>query len=347
MCGPTIVSQSGIPAPSSQKAPIDVVLEPPSLLSRYACATLMTAIFGLWGRIAFYGHTGDGTYDESKAPGVGAEIHSWKVPMILTGSYLLGLPLLRMFTTKYLTPSVDVKLLLKETMVVYNCGQVLLNGWMVYRFLDAVINKQHPFIGDLYTVNTGATFGVWIHYMDKYLEFFDTFFMVLRGRMDQVSFLHLYHHVSIAWAWWFAIRCYPGGDAYFGALLNSLIHVMMYSYYALSLLKFPCPWKRFITQAQLLQFMSVVVYTGVSFVIVRKGGQAEAKHYACFAVQTFEMTSLFYLFSLFYSRAYKKKRAQLKRTSSESEVPEQSSISSDSSDDVASNSSSIEPKKEL
>ena len=79
-----------------------------------------------------------------------------------------------------------MKLLLKETMVVYNGGQVLLNGWMVYRFIDALVNKGHPFIGDLYTVNSGATFAVWIHYMDKYLEFFDTFFMVLRGRMDQV-----------------------------------------------------------------------------------------------------------------------------------------------------------------
>jgi len=240
-----------------------------------------------------------------------------------------------------------VKVLLKETMVVYNGGQVLLNGWMVYRFLDAVINKGHPFIGDLYTSNTGATFAVWIHYMDKYLEFFDTFFMVLRGRMDQVSFLHIYHHISIAWAWWFAMLCFPGGDAYFGALLNSWIHVMMYSYYTLSLLKFSCPWKRYITQAQLLQFTSVVVYTAFSFVVVYREGEAEARHYACFAVQTFEMVSLFYLFSLFYSRAYKKKKQeQLKRSSSMSEVPEQSSISSDSSDDAVSDSST-EGKKEL
>ena len=161
-------------------------MEPPSMLSRYACATMMAAIFGIWGKIAFYDHSGNGTYDESKAPGVGAEIHSWKVPMTLTTSYLVALPLLRMFSQRFLAPSVDVKVLLKETMVVYNGGQVLLNGWMVYRFLDAVINKGHPFIGDLYTSNTGATFAVWIHYMDKYLEFFDTFFMVLRGRMDQV-----------------------------------------------------------------------------------------------------------------------------------------------------------------
>ena len=134
--------------------------------------------------------------------------------------------------------------------------------------------------------------------------------------------------------------CYPGGDAYFGALLNSCIHVMMYSYYTLSLLKFSCPWKRYITQAQLLQFMSVVVYTAVSFVIVYREGKAESKHYACFVVQTFEMVSMFYLFSLFYSKAYKKKKQleQLKRTMSELDFPEQSLISSDSSDDAVSNS---------
>ena len=184
MCGPTITSKSKIQA--SSKAPVDVVLEPPSMLSRYSCATAMLAIFGVWGKIAFYNHSGDGTYDESKAPGVGTEIHSWKIPLILTSCYLLGLPVLRMLTTKFLSPTMDVKLLLKETMIVYNGGQVLLNGWMVYRFLDAVINRGHPFIGDLFTVDTGATFAVWIHYMDKYLEFFDTIFMVLRGRMDQV-----------------------------------------------------------------------------------------------------------------------------------------------------------------
>ena len=182
MCGPTTLSKAGV---SAAKAPVDVVLEPPRLLSRYACAALMVSIFGLWGKLAFYEH-GEGIYDESRAPGVGSEVHSWKVPLTLTTSYLLVLPVLRMFAKKFLSETVNVKLLLKETMVVYNGGQVLLNGWMVYRFIDALVNKGHPFIGDLYTVNSGATFAVWIHYMDKYLEFFDTFFMVLRGRMDQV-----------------------------------------------------------------------------------------------------------------------------------------------------------------
>jgi len=341
MSGQTNIAKQHRAGAVEAKAPIDVVMEPPGLLSRYTCATIMAAIFGIWGKIAFYDHSGDGTYDEAKAPGVGSDIHSYKVPLTLTTAYLVALPVLRIFSKKFISENVDAKVLLKETMVVYNGGQVLLNAWMVYRFIDALVNRGHPFIGDLYTANTGTTFAVWIHYMDKYLEFFDTFFMVLRGRMDQVSFLHVYHHISITWAWWFAMRSWPAGDAYFGALLNSWIHVMMYSYYTLSLLKFPCPWKRSITQAQLLQFSAVVVYTMFSTYFVYKEGKAEAKHYACYFVQTFEMVSMLYLFSLFYSKAYKKR--QMKRISSELDVPEQSSISSDSSD----SSSGESNKKEL
>lgn len=141
----------------------------------------------------------------------------------------------------------------------------------------------------------------------------------------------MYHHVSISWAWWVAMTTWPGGDAYFGALLNSFIHVLMYSYYTMSLLKFSCPWKKYLTQAQLIQFTSVLVYTGFMTYFHRDG---EVKHWVTMAVQSFEMLSLFVLFTYFYAKAYKKKKESKKKldTNSESEsVPEQSSISSDSS----------------
>merc|ERR1712003_9074 len=115
---------------------------------------------------------------------------------------------------------------------------------------------------------------------------------------------------------------------------------MMYSYYTLSLMKFSCPWKLYLTQAQLIQFTSVLIYTAVSFSMVYRRGDATTRSYFCYGFQTFEMVSLFYLFSLFYSKAYKKKPI-MKRTSSELE-PEQSSLSSDSSI-----SSDGESKKEL
>lgn len=122
----------------------------------------------------------------------------------------------------------------------------------------------------------------------------------------QVSFLHVYHHTSIAWAWWFGIKLFPGGDAYFGALLNSWIHVMMYSYYTFSLLKISCPWKRYLTQAQLLQFASVVTYSVIGSTLYLPSGSW--REYTAHAIQDFEMISLFVLFLHFYRKAYSNKR---------------------------------------
>lgn len=159
-------------------AAVTAKLQEPSMAARYGCAAMMVATFMAWGKIVFV--------DEAEAPGLGSPLHGYKVPLFLTVGYLISLPLLKMFTNTFLSNSVDVKLLLKETMVIYNGGQVLLNGWMVYKMIKAVMYDGHPFFGDVHTI-TGASFAVWVHYMDKYLEFFDTFFMVLRGRMDQVS----------------------------------------------------------------------------------------------------------------------------------------------------------------
>jgi hypothetical protein len=125
----------------------------------------------------------------------------------------------------------------------------------------------------------------------------------------------VYHHFSIAWGWWIAISLFPGGDSYFGALLNSWIHVLMYSYYAFALMKIPCPWKKYLTQAQLLQFTSVVIYTFVSIQMWPKD-QREGKHIICAIVQVWEMTSLFVLFSFFYMKSYRNMK-DLKKASDE------------------------------
>lgn len=276
----------------------------PSLIARYTCVAVLLGFMAVWAKFTFV--------PENAIPGVHVPMHSWKGTLFLTVLYLVSLPVLRMFTDKFiLSSNIDVKLLLKESMIVYNVAQVILNGWMVYRFIDAVMNKGHPFIGDITTVNTGASYAVWVHYCDKYLEFFDTYFMVLRGKMNQVSFLHVYHHTTIAWAWYAAMSFFPGGDSYFGALFNSWIHVMMYSYYALALLRVPCPWKRFLTMAQLIQFLSVNVYTGFAYNYWDKSILTNY-HLLAMIIQLGEMTSLFVLFFSFYKKSYSNKKKKVK-----------------------------------
>jgi len=47
----------------------------------------------------------------------------------------------------------------------------------------------------------------------------------------------------------------PGGDGYFSAAQNSLVHVFMYSYYFFVTLGIQVPYKKYITQIQMLQFV--------------------------------------------------------------------------------------------
>jgi elongation of very long chain fatty acids protein 4 len=294
----------------------------PSTLARYTTASILIGCLSVW---AYYAYP-----PKDATPGLTVPMHSVNTTIALTAFYLISLPSLKWFTEKFLAPKYDMKLLLTESMVIYNVAQVALNGWMVYAMINAVVNGGHPFIGSRsisgVAIESGASYAVWVHYCDKYLEFFDTYFMVLRGKMDQVSFLHIYHHTTIAWAWWIALRYSPGGDIYFGALLNSIIHVMMYSYYALALMKVSCPWKRHLTKAQLLQFTSVVIYTAVTGYKHYYNVPHEAiegvqpsmqTYFICCAVQVFEMVSLFVLFSFFYKRKYSKKNKGVKESEDE------------------------------
>ena len=159
-----------------------------SLVARYVTAGITGAVFSVWGKATFI--------PESETPGAYVPMYSFHHVLYLTVGYLISLPLLKFVTEKYLAPNWDMKLLLKESMILYNVAQVALNGWMVWKFVDAVVNKGHPFIGDITTVKYGTVYAIWVHYCDKYLEFFDTYFMVLRGRMDQVC-IHTHTHTNI------------------------------------------------------------------------------------------------------------------------------------------------------
>lgn len=84
---------------------------------------------------------------------------------------------------------------------------------------------------------------------------------------------------------------------------------MMYSYYALSLMKISCPWKKYLTVAQLTQFATVIAYTGGSLYYLH--GNANWKHYLAYAIQVGEMSSLFFLFLHFYRKAYSNKKKEV------------------------------------
>ncbi|XP_061623827.1 elongation of very long chain fatty acids protein 7a isoform X3 [Phyllopteryx taeniolatus] len=138
---------------------------------------------------------------------------------------------------------------LKGVLVVYNFSVVALSLYMCYEM--------------------AAT--CWLYYFSKFIEMLDTIFFVLRKKNNQVTFLHVYHHSIMPFTWWFGVRFAPGGMGTFHAMLNCVVHVVMYSYYGLTALgpKYQkyLWWKKYLTTIQLIQFVMVTTHISQYFFI--------------------------------------------------------------------------------
>jgi elongation of very long chain fatty acids protein 4 len=117
---------------------------------------------------------------------------------------------------------------------------------------------------------------MWLFYISKLPEFMDTFLMMLKQNYRQVSFLHLYHHSTVFLIWFFVVTKGPGGDAYWSAMLNSGVHVVMYGYYFGTMVFITGPVRNFlnafkfvITKGQMTQFFLNCVQSVYDLYIVQ------------------------------------------------------------------------------
>lgn len=79
---------------------------------------------------------------------------------------------------------------------------------------------------------------MYFYYLTKYADWIDTIFFVMKKKYSHISGLHVYHHSVVPMFGWLAV--YVGlvnapATALF-VYLNSLAHVVMYSYYGLAAL---------------------------------------------------------------------------------------------------------------
>jgi hypothetical protein len=109
-------------------------------------------------------------------------------------------------------------------------------------------------------------------------EYFDTIFFTLRKKQNQVTFLHVFHHAFVPiYAYWI-LRTAPLRFNTYIIMINSFVHVLMYSYYFLATFQQPrdskekpnfimfminklLMFKRYMTQLQILQFISLAAYS--------------------------------------------------------------------------------------
>lgn len=153
--------------------------------------------------------------------------------------------------------------------VAYNLYQVAFNCIMVYvifseawKYAGGDVMKLWGIRPDPSMAGNMLQMGIWLHYVNKFLEFVDTGFMAASGAWRQVSTLHVVHHAIMGPCWWHVLSSAVGASegctqGWFGSWINSCIHVMMYSYYFLSAVGVRMDWFRLpLTSMQLIQFFA-------------------------------------------------------------------------------------------
>ncbi|KAH7969913.1 hypothetical protein HPB52_022624 [Rhipicephalus sanguineus] len=90
---------------------------------------------------------------------------------------------------------------------------------------------------------------------------------ILRKKFNQITHLHVIHHVMVTLNVWFWVLFAPEGQVAFSLALNSFVHVVMYTYYLLanmgpSMRKYLW-WKKYLTTLQIVQFVIIVVHMSI------------------------------------------------------------------------------------
>uniref|UniRef100_A0A182Q5E2 Elongation of very long chain fatty acids protein n=1 Tax=Anopheles farauti TaxID=69004 RepID=A0A182Q5E2_9DIPT len=206
---------------------------------------------------------------------------------------------------------------LKRMLIAYNAAQVIVStGFCLAPFFTGLFSKYmsmscgEPATDSSKELQLTVWNGAWMYLLLKIVELFDTVFFVLRKKQNQVSFLHVYHHTIMVLFTWFYLKYIPGTQAAFIGVLNSFVHIVMYTYYLIAALgpqyqKYLW-WKRYMTTLQLLQFGIMLCY----FVLINSMQCHVPRALTYFFVSN--ITIFLFLFINFYRKAYRKRSASVK-----------------------------------
>ena len=200
-------------------------------------------------------------------------------------------------------------------MRLYNVCQVLMCGYMAVG-LGRQLVQTVPLlyvagvpVPNIFAINmplsADVEYYVFVHFLSKMLDWFDTVFIILRRKDEQLSFLHVYHHATIGPVWGLLLWLgFGSGTALFGALINSVIHVLMYTHYLVTSFRINNPFKKYLTMAQIGQFYLAITHSVVVFALPVE------RHYirGLAVLQLAYNISMVVLFSSFFIKIYRPPR---------------------------------------
>uniref|UniRef100_A0A1A9WMX8 Elongation of very long chain fatty acids protein n=1 Tax=Glossina brevipalpis TaxID=37001 RepID=A0A1A9WMX8_9MUSC len=138
----------------------------------------------------------------------------------------------------------------------------------------------------------------------KNFELFDTVLFVLRKKQNQVTPLHVFHHVSVVLLILLYFLYYRAEAAFFPVYINCFIHILMYAYYLMAAVLDAQFMKRFIFVKKSLTTMQMIQFVFILIWIVFQGTVCSVPriHIYYFAFMTIV---IFYGFYDFYQKSYK------------------------------------------
>lgn len=139
----------------------------------------------------------------------------------------------------------------------------------------------------------------------RFFEFIETIFFILRKKSNQVSALHVYHHIAVVALLWLHLK-FNGGpiDNYIG-VLNSFIHIIMYTYYFLSSFQnftnVTRTIKPLITTVQILQLSVLFVHSCVALMPSCNASKV-------YILQVLNLSLLIFMFLRFFVKNFNEKK---------------------------------------
>lgn len=205
----------------------------------------------------------------------------------------------------------------KKILLVYNFTCVILAGYVAVGILYVL--KTYPFqfvCNKTFVPGSKEDPGYaslmshlfYVFYAQKFWEFLDTWFFILRKSFRQVTFLHVFHHCSINIVVGLILPFEFSGDMYLPILLNAIVHVLMYSHYLVSALGLSTPWKPYLTSCQLMQFTLIATQSARSLM----SGDSCGGPYFGKAIIVSYMGSMLLLFGNFFFHSYVLKKPSTK-----------------------------------
>ena len=201
---------------------------------------------------------------------------------------------------------------------IYNWAMVVINAYLFQQLISSTrlsmfFEFHFPDPNDRSTDAMNVIEFIRVFMISRLIDLMDTVFFALRKKNNQITFLHLYHHSVVPFLCWLCLKSNPLAPiSRMFILINCVIHVFMYLYYALS----SCGpafqkylwWKKYLTLAQIIQFVICGSYGAILFWLQTDYPMG------WFIVVVGQNPVFFVMFYLFYRQSYRKEIKENTRT---------------------------------